>query len=124
MRDRYIKALFIVLAAAGVEVQITQSVLAASVGEQAIKEVLTLSEIKTIRTDILLAVNALKNLNADNENEPAFHFNYFVALNGNIIQCEKISIQSTVINSKPSRFSNAACGKNILIRAPTISVCS
>lgn len=121
MRERYIKALLIVLAATGVETQLISYAQKTSVGEFAVAENLSQSEFKTLRADILSVVNALKNLNNHSGDDETYHpYGSGLASKNLLSDCRKAVSARNIYFYHPC-FSLAANRKSIKIRAPSHS---
>lgn len=121
MRNRYIKALLIVLAATGVEAQMVQTVLKASGGEFSVEEILSRAAIKAVRTDVLQTVNALKNIDSHNEKDNVYLSKSHALMPLGILPNTGKSIFSNNIYGAGFCFSCLEQDGSIVIRAPSRS---
>lgn len=119
MRNRYIKAILIVLAATGVEAQMVQTALKAAGGGASVEEILSRAEIKAMRTDLLQVVNALKSIDSHNEKDGVYLSKSYALASPGILFCTGKSVFNNHIYCSGFRPSCPKHGGSIVIRAPS-----
>lgn len=121
MRNRYITALLVVLAATGVEAQTFQSVLKLALGEVSVEEIISQPEIKGLESDILSVIKSLKTLDRKSDRNHSDFKTYHLATQ-NVSFC---TIKRIISPCKTYRFAkreNPAQGGSICIRAPSVGI--
>lgn len=121
MMNKYITALLVVLAATGVEAQTYQSALRGAMGNATLEELcnhlnINHLNIKGVETDILLVIEAYKNISKEEENKSATTHLSLSDRYTTVHNVRKLeNLRKTISNYLPNPSVNSA----ILIRAPS-----
>lgn len=116
MMNKYITALLVVLAATGVEAQTYQSALRGAMGNATLEELCNHLNIKGVETDILLVIEAYKNISKEEENKSATTRLSLSDRYTTVHNVRKLeNLRKTISNYLPNPSVNSA----ILIRAPS-----
>jgi len=117
MRNRTFTALLIILATTGVEAQTYQSALKLALGGISVEDMAVQPEVRALKSDILSAIKALRQLEEKDKQYPPLCKTYgFTCLNISFSSPKHIVLQAQTHHL--DNYRNPALGKGIRIRAP------